>query len=496
MRFFAEQLLNGLQLGALLFLMASGMTLILGIVRLINLAHGSLYMFGAFFAATFVARGNLMGMALVAAIVATALLGVILERLILRRLYQRSHLDQVLCTFGVVLFSDEVVRLIWGPVPIALPIPATLSGSIDLFGLQYSIYRSMFIVVGLGVAMLLHLLIHRTRTGMLIRAGASDRMMIQALGVNISFLSSLIFAMGAALAGLAGALAGPLLAVQSGMGEPVLIVVLVVIVVGGIGSISGSLVAALLIGLIDTFGRVLLPAALGSIIIYLVMAIILVFRPGGLIAVPGGVDNHSAPSAADSAIRSVRNYKLVTPAVMALLLAFALVPPIASVPGEPFYIKFFAKVMAVGVAAVGLGLIINYEGMVSFGHAAFVGVAGYVVAILGFHGTSGTSSLGFLATSNALVTWPAAVLVTATVAFLIGLVAVRTAGLSFIMVTLAFAQMLFYFFLALPTYGGESGLAMEQKSVLGSLPMDDRIPFYYVVFVVLVFCLALVSKLM
>jgi branched-chain amino acid transport system permease protein len=498
MKFLAEQLLNGIQLGALLFLMASGMTLILGIVRLINLAHGSLYMFGAFFAATFAAKFGSMAIALPAALVATALLGLVLERLILRRLYERSHLDQVLCTFGIILVANETVRLIWGPVPIALPLPESLSGSINLFGLEYSTYRMLYIVVGLGVAILLNLLMNRTRTGMLIRAGASNRTMIQALGTNISLLNSLIFAVGAALAALAGAMAGPLLAVQSGMGEPVLIVVLVVIVVGGVGSIWGSLVAALLIGLIDTFGRVLLPAALGSIIIYLLMAFVLVFRPSGLFPVPGGSDSHSAGPSGSSGkgMDAVRNYRLGTPTVLVLLLAFALVPVMANMLGEPFYIKVFTRIMAVGIAALGLGLIINYGGMVSLGHAAFVGVASYVVAILGFHGSSGASSLGFLATSNAFIVWPVAILVSALMAFLIGLVAVRTAGLSFIMITLAFAQMLFYFFLALPTYGGESGLPMEQRSVLGPLPMDDRTSFYYLVFVVLVACLALVSKLM
>lgn len=498
MTFWVEQLLNGVQLGALLFLMASGLTLVLGIVRLINLAHGSLYMCGAFLVATFTARFGSMVIAVPAAVLATALLGLALERLVLRRLYERSHLDQVLCTFGVLLFANEAVRLIWGPIPVALPLPASLAGPINLFGLDYSAFRMLFIAVGLGVALFLHLLLNRTRFGMLIRAGASDRMMVQALGANISLLNSLIFALGAALAALAGAMAGPLLAVQSGMGEPVLIVALVVIVVGGIGSVRGSLAAAILIGLIDTFGRVLLPAALGSIIIYLLMAIILVFRPGGLFPVPGGNHDHAGGSSGPDGepIQTVRNYRMRTPAVMAVLLFFAVVPIVAHLLGEPFYIKFFTRIMAFGIAALGLGLIVNYGGMVSFGHAAFVGVSAYVVAILGSHSNSGLPLLGFLATHNALLAWPLAIAVTALMAFLIGVVSLRTTGLSFIMITLAFAQMLFYFFLALPTYGGESGLPMEQKSVLWSLPLGDRTVFYYLVFAVLVACLALISRLM
>ena len=512
MIFWVEQFLNGIQLGALLFLMASGLTLVLGIVRLINLAHGTLYMLGAFLASTFAAQFGSVGFAFPAAVLATALFGFLLERLVLRHLYDRSELEQVLCTFGMIIFANEAVRLIWGPVPVALPLPASLNGSVELFGLNYSSYRLMFIAAGLAIAFLMHILINRTRVGMLIRAGASDRMMVQALGVNIKLLNALIFAIGAALAALAGAMAGPLQSVQAGMGEPVLIVALVVIVVGGIGSIRGSLAAAVMIGLIDTFGRIMLPAALGSILIYLLMAIVLVFKPGGLFPAPGQGGSHSGDSSKSAAdlMQRVRNYKMSTPVVISVLAFFAIVPLACILLDEPYYIKFFTRIMVFGISALGLGLIINYGGLVGFGHAAFVGVASYVVAILGFHASSDSALSGalglhsgggshlfeILATNNALVAWPIAIAVTSLMAFLIGAVSLRTNGLSFIMITLAFAQMLFYFFLALPNYGGESGLPLGQKSEVLSLPMNDRIVFYYVVFVLMAACMWIISRLM
>jgi branched-chain amino acid transport system permease protein len=495
--FWFEQTLNGLQLGAMLFLMAAGLTLVLGIMNLVNLAHGSLYMCGAFLAATFVAWSGSTTFALPAAILATGVLGLLLEATVLRVLYERNHLDQVLCTFGVILVANELMRIIWGPVPLNMPIPDVFAGSIGIFGLQYSTYRILIIVVGIAAAVLLYLLLARTRSGMLVRAGASDRMMIQVLGVNITRLNHFVFAVGAGLAGLAGAMAGPLLAVQSGMGEPVLIVTLVVIVIGGIGSIRGGFVAAMLIGLIDTFGRVLLPAALGSIIIYLLMAVILLFRPSGLFPATGAAADETtkALSSLHSSNPSLQHLKMRTFAVLATLLFFGLVPIVADAMGEPFYIKFFTRTMLFGIAALSLGLILNYGGMVSFGHAAFVGVAAYVVAILGFHATDGSSIFGLPGTHNAFIAWPIAIGCSATAAFFIGAVSVRTTGLYFIMITLAFAQMLFYLFIALTTYGGESGLQMSQRSALWPIDLEDRTSFYYLVFGIMIGCMALTARL-
>ncbi|HEV7253039.1 MAG TPA: branched-chain amino acid ABC transporter permease [Mesorhizobium sp.] len=294
-----EQLLNGLQLGVMLFLMAAGLTLIFGVMGLINLAHGALYMVGAFACATVAAWTGSFWLGLVASLAAAAIAGALVEVLVIRRLYDRDHLDQVLATFALILIFSESVRWLFGSFPLYLNIPALLQGAVPLpGGSQYPVYRLAIIGAGLLVAAGLFLLIGKTRLGMRIRAGESDREMIAALGVDIRLLYTIVFALGAALAGLAGALVGALQSVQVGMGEPVLILAFVVIVIGGIGSIRGALVGALIVGVVDTMGRALLPsllsaffgpsaaasvgAALASILIYLVMALVLAVRPRGL----------------------------------------------------------------------------------------------------------------------------------------------------------------------------------------------------------------------
>jgi branched-chain amino acid transport system permease protein len=293
------QSLNGLQLGVLLFLMAAGLTLVFGIMNLVNLAHGSLYMLGAYFAAAAFARTGSFAAAALIALPAVAGVGIAVERLVLRTLYRRDHLDQVLATFGLILFFNEAVRLVWGKTPLYVALPAGLDSTVQLFpGARYPVYRLLIVAVGLLVALFLYLLVTRTRTGMRIRAGASNRVMVGALGVDIDRLYTLVFGLGAALAGLAGVMAGPMLSVESGMGEPILILTFVVIVIGGIGSIRGAFVAALLVGVVDTIGRAFLPSllltllppqaanqagpALASTLIYVVMAGVLAFRPEGL----------------------------------------------------------------------------------------------------------------------------------------------------------------------------------------------------------------------
>jgi branched-chain amino acid transport system permease protein len=280
--------LNGLQLGVMLFLMAAGLTLVFGIMNLLNLAHGSLYMLGAYLAATVQRWTGSFVLGIVLGLPLTLAIGVIVEMVALRPLYHRDHLDQVLATFGLILFFNELVRIIWGPQAYFMAIPQALSGHILLLpGVPYSIYRLVVVGVGLGLALGLYVLIQHTRLGMWIRAGASNRAMIGALGVNITWLYSLVFGLGAVLAGLAGMLAGPILALQVGMGESMLILTFVVIVIGGIGSIRGAFIAALLVGVIDTFGRVLLPPALASMTIYILMAVVLYWRPQGLFPAMG-----------------------------------------------------------------------------------------------------------------------------------------------------------------------------------------------------------------
>src|SRR5580658_2869912 len=299
MLYFIEQCLNGVQLGMLLFLLAAGLTLVFGIMDLVNLAHGSLYMLGAYFAATFAVLTGSFVLAVILALFASLIAGMVLEVVAVRRLYGRDHLDHVLGTFGLLLFFNELVRLIWGPAGMTLSLPPQMLTAVQILpGIYYPLYRLVIIVAALAVAALLYLVVMRTRLGMLIRAGASNREMVGALGINIRLLYTLVFGVGAALAGFAGAMQAPILTVQIGMGENILILAFVVIIIGGIGSIRGAFVAAILVGLIDTIGRAFLPdllravlntnaaltlaPALSSMSIYMLMAGILVFRPEGL----------------------------------------------------------------------------------------------------------------------------------------------------------------------------------------------------------------------
>lgn len=293
-----EQALNGLQFGLMLFLLAAGLTLVFGIMDCINLAHGSLYMVGAYFVAAAAQAADSFWIGLGAGVAGAAVLGLVLELSLFRQLYRRDHLSQVLATFGLILIANEAVRMIWGAQPLPLNPPDALSGPVEIGGFFYPAYRLVIIAFGLAVAGLLYLLVARSRVGMWVRAGAANREMTEALGVNVQGLFTAVFVFGAALCALAGGLLGPLLAVQIGMGESVLILAFVVIIIGGIGSIRGALVGSLIVGTVDTLGRALLPAllraalpadaaatlgpALASILIYLLMAAILFFRPQGL----------------------------------------------------------------------------------------------------------------------------------------------------------------------------------------------------------------------
>ncbi|MBU4609429.1 branched-chain amino acid ABC transporter permease [Achromobacter sp. GG226] len=297
--FVIEQLLNGIGYGFMLFMLAAGLTLVFGIMDTMNLAHGSLYMAGAYVAAKVHAgSGSFVGGVLIA-IAVTVLIAFLLEMVIVRRLYQRDHLAQVLATFGIILIADDLVHAIWGPSPIMAPTPAALTGPVQVLdGLPYPSYRLLMIGTGLVVAIGLYLLVNRTRLGMLVRAGASNRSMAEFMGVRVARVFSFVFALGAALAALAGALMGPISAVQIGMGESILIPALVVIVIGGIGSIRGAFVASLLVGMIDTAGRAFLPPllravlpptlaadlgpAIAGIAMYLLMATVLSLKPAGL----------------------------------------------------------------------------------------------------------------------------------------------------------------------------------------------------------------------
>jgi branched-chain amino acid transport system permease protein len=294
-----EQALNGLQFGLMLFLLAAGLTLVFGIMDMVNLAHGSLYMVGAYLIATLSLATGSFWLALALGMAATAAIGMLLEIAVLRRLYQRDHVTQVLATFAILLMCNESVRMVWGSQPMMLNPPPALSGPVELLpGFSYPAYRLLIIGVGLAAAALLYGLVVHTRLGMQVRAGASNREMAQAMGTNVQRLFTLVFGAGAAMCALAGGLLGPLLAVQVGMGENILILAFVVIVIGGIGSIRGALLGALLVGTVDTAGRTLIPLlfeamvgaeaaanagpAVASILIYVLMAAVLFLKPRGL----------------------------------------------------------------------------------------------------------------------------------------------------------------------------------------------------------------------
>lgn len=295
----AAQLLNGLQLGVLLFLLASGLTLIFGIMDFVNLAHGSLYMVGAYFCATLTEATDSFLLAVALALPATALVGAAVELLVVRRLYRRDHLDHVLATFGLILCFDALVQILWGPEGMAIRLPAWADGQQHLpGGLVFPTYRLLIIGAGLAVAAGLYVLVVKTKLGMRIRAGASNPAMAGALGIDIGLLFTLVFALGAVMAGLAGMMIAPITEASIGMGNEIIITAFVVVIVGGIGSIRGAFVAALLIGLIDTMGRSFLDMGLKSVIsvqaaetsapalsamlIYILMAAVLAFRPQGL----------------------------------------------------------------------------------------------------------------------------------------------------------------------------------------------------------------------
>ena len=435
MTLFIEQCLNGLQFGLLLFLLAAGLTLVFGIMDLVNLAHGSLYMIGAYFAATFAAWTGSFVLGAVLALGATLLVGMAVEVIAMRRLYGRDHLDHVLGTFGLILFFDESVRLIWGPEGLSLPLPLWLISPIEILpGVQYSAYKFSIIVVSLVVAVFLYVLVMRTRVGMLIRAGASNREMVGALGVDIKLLYTLVFGLGAALAGLAGLMQAPILTVQIGMGESILILAFVITVIGGIGSIRGALVAAIFVGFIDTLGRAFFPDLLRLAFTKEVAATGRA-RPFLHADLPADGDrpDRQARGPVFGGRQMIQSLNPRAAVAVVLLLLLALLPLYVEVTGSRFLLTLFTRIVILAIAAVSLNLILGYGGMMSFGHAAYLGIGGYAVGMLAHEGIY-----------SGFIQWPIALAVSALFALVIGALSLRTRGVYFIMITLAFAQMAYY----------------------------------------------------
>jgi branched-chain amino acid transport system permease protein len=492
---FLEQVLNGLQFGVILFLMAAGLTLTFGIMNLVNLAHGSLFMIGAYLGVTLASATGSFFAGLALGTTATFLVGLVLEFLLIRHLYRRDHLDQVLCTVGVIYLFNEAARMIWGPEPLHAPIPAFLAGTVQIIpGAPYPAYRLAIIVAGLAIALFLYVLIARTRLGMLIRAGASNRVMTTVLGVNIRLIYAVIFALGAALAGFAGIISAPILTVYPGMGDNILILTLVVLIIGGMGSIRGAFVAALLVGLFDTIGRAYLKQfmglflsplaantvapALASMLIYLLMAVVLFFKPEGLVPPPGArrvvsVIAAPHPTGVSAATGLLQQWRLPFLALMSV--ALILLPAAARIFDEPFWLDLVTRMMIFAIAALSLDLILGHTGLVSFGHALYLGLGAYVVVIMSHHGIQ-----------NGFAQWPLAMVMAALVAVPVGAISLRTNGTFFIMITLAFAQMMYFAGASLYEYGGDDGLNLAHRSQFGGLvDLYDPNHFYYVVLALL-----------
>jgi branched-chain amino acid transport system permease protein len=500
-----EQLLNGLQLGIVLFLMASGLTLTFGIMNVVNLAHGSLFMIGAYLAVTVQLWTGSFVVGAVFGVAGTFVVGAILDIVVIRHLYYRDHLDQVLCTVGLIFFFNEAARLIWGPAALQSSVPAALSGTIEILpGVPYPAFRIAIIIVGLLVAVFLFVLITRTRIGMLVRAGASNRTMTGVLGVNIKLVYTAIFALGSALAGLAGVMSGPILTVYPGMGDNILILTLVVLIIGGMGSIKGAFVASLLVGLIDTMGRAYLKDLIGhfmsplqanivapaiaSMLIYILMAVVLFFKPEGLMPPPGtkramssgALLHHPLKSSKSGILSSIR-----LPLLVASFIALAAMPLAAKLMAEPFWLDFLVRMMIFAIAALSLDLILGHAGLVSFGHALYLGVGAYVVGIL----SQGGIQSGF-------IQWPLAILISAAIAIPLGAIAIRTSGTFFIMITLAFAQMGYFVGASLYEYGGDDGMSLPSRSQFGGLvDLFNGPQLYYVVFSILLIVVVLQYRL-
>ena len=486
-----EQLLNGLQFGLMLFLIAAGLTLVFGIMDIMNLAHGSLYMAGAYVAAETMQRTGSFTVAVLVAAVATGVAGVVLELVLIRRLAVRDHLAQVLGSYAVILIANDLVKMVWGPAPVMLNMPAALSGPVQLLpDLMYPAYRLMIIVFGLAAALGLYWFVTRTRAGVLVRAGASNRQMATLMGVRVPLLFLGVFTLGAMLAAVAGALLGPITSVQVGMGEDILILVLVCIVIGGIGSIRGALVGALLVGMVDTAGRAFLPMllrqvfspavassvgpTLAAISIYVLMAVVLVYRPSGLFL-------REAEHGTQHIARQVPG-----PVLLDRTRAAGAGGVPAGGSGAGAGLLHLLRAPGADLRA-GRHQPEPHPGLWRHGGAGACGLlrcGAYAVGILAMNGVT-----------SALVAWPAAALLAGLLAAATGAVSLRTRGVYFIMITLAFAQMLFYIFISLRQYGGEDGLNLPGHSVLPGLDLGHDVSFYYVVLALFAVLMAVFGRL-
>jgi len=447
------QVLNGVQYGLLLYLIASGLTLVFGVLGIINLAHGSMFMIGAYTAYVVTKHTGSLLLALPAGAGIGVLLGLLLERGLFRYFYRREHLDQVLLTFALILLFEEGRSLLVGNDFYSVPVPAALDFSVPVAtGFSYSAYRFAVIAVCLLLAVVLAVLIERTKLGAVIRAAAEKPEMVDVIGIDARKVYLVVFALGTALAMTAGVLAAPLYSVYPGIGDGFLIISFVVVVIGGLGSVSGAFWAALAIGLVDTLGKAYLPKIAG-LSVYLLMAIVLLWRPAGLFTTPQG---HVA-----RAIHPLPKSALGWLALAAGTVAIGLMPMLVSA----YYVELGTFALISAMLALSLQLLVGCVGLVSLGHAAFYGLAAYAI---------------YLATpeSAGLPIWqslPLAMAVAGLAALIVGALSLRARGFAFLMVTLAFGQMVFFLFHDTKLGGGADG-AYLARPIVSALGWELQLP--------------------
>jgi branched-chain amino acid transport system permease protein len=460
MEFLVAQLLNGLVYGVLLFLMAAGLSLIFGLMNVVSLAHGSFFMLGAFFGLSIFQFTGSFWLALVLAPIPVAVLGIVMEVLFMRPLYQRGHMDQVLLTFGFTFVFFDFVQTVWGRVIVRLPAPDVLQGATQIGIGVFSTYRLFLIALGFAIALLLWLFLERSRVGAMVRAGVDDAAMAAGLGANVPLLFTAIFGAGVALAALGGVAAGPVLGLYPGMDTEILIPAFIVIVIGGMGSLRGAFVGSLLIGVADTFGKAYLPS-LALFLIYLVMAAVLLVRPQGLFGVKyTGVS--AAPAVTTVSMPATRQARAAGLVVILAMLAYPFV--VTDYPRA-----LVAEIYVFAIFAMSLDLLLGFTGLMSLGHAAFFGLGAYAVAIL-----------GTLFGVNAWLALAAGILLAAAGAALIGFFCVRTSGIPFLMLTLAFSQLVFSIALKWrDVTGGTDGMAIAEKPGFFGFDLGNSLPMYF-----------------
>ncbi len=464
------QLLNGLVYGVLLFLMAAGLSLIFGLMNVVSLAHGSFFMLGAYLGLSIYRATGSFWLALALAPIPVIATGIVIERVFMRPLYRRGHMDQVLLTFGFTFVFLDLVQTVWGRSVQRLPAPEALQGTMQIGAGVFSAYRLFLIGFGFAIALLLWLFLERSRMGAMVRAGVDDAQMASGLGGNIPALFSGMFGLGVALAALGGVAAGPILSLYPGMDAEILIPAFIIIVIGGLGSLRGAFVGSLLIGIADTFGKAYLPS-LALFLIYLAMILVLLVQPQGLFGIK--YSDVSIPSAVTTTAIPTTNR---TRAVGLLVLLVLLALPFAI---SDYSRTLIAEIFIFAIFAMSLDLLLGFTGLMSLGHAAFFGLGAYAVAVLG-------TMFGI----NAWIGLLAGIALATLAAGLIGWFCVRTGGVTFLMLTLAFSQLVFTVALKWrDVTGGSDGLAIAEKPGFLGFDLSNSLVMYFMalIFFVLVF---------